>query len=1489
MSLLAPAWLLIGLVAGIIFLIHRRRRPQFLTVPSLLLWRHVASAQLSQASRRAFNWQMLMQIAVVLLLAFALAQPILGDQVTGPEHWVFVLDASGSMQATDVGPSRFEAARGQLLEQLSRAWERPLPPRISVIAAAPHPYVVAGRYVEREDVEARLGALRPSDGAADWTAVAALLAGLVVDGEPTRVFLLTDGGGPGDAVGALAEAVPTGSVQVFLFNGSGSNRALSGLWAEPVPERENTWRIRGEVQQFGGSPERVQVRFFYLPRIGAEPVPWTARELDLAPGKPATFDIELALPGSGVLEARLPDDHLGWDNRAYVVLFQEAPVRVLVVGSPNPLLERALRAVPGVEVAWAEALPALSGPYDLVIVNDTPVATRPNTHTWWIGRSPYAESAAGIDLNDPAPTGWQTSHPLARWVDWTTLSVSRTLAVPRLPGAQVLVEAAGIPLVQARTTPLGREVVTAFSLDDSNWMDQAAFPVFVANLIDWIRGPAGAGRGQNGEVGRPVPLDPALLREGLRVVAPDGTDVPLPWGNGPAGAAGPDGHGWMPAALEPIFYPQRAGLYRLEVGGQIYPLAVNGFNAAESDLQAVEIPNGSGETTSRPRWVAAWPWLVGAALALAVLEGWLSGRRWERFLYRSALTARGPWARARRYAVGLQVLAILCLLGALLDLPWYERVRQTAIVVVVDEPPGMSAERRADVQRLVERLNAEVDGSRVVGVVRGGAVPRVARDLGAEAVALPPPGTPAALSASNLEYGLSLGLGLLPPGVPGRIVLVADGVETRGQLARVVPELAVRRLPVDVLPIGNLPAGEVLVETASAPPAAFAGAPFRIQAVVFSQRPTTATIRVERNGELWTEQAAPLGSGRNRVETVVIEEEPGTYVYEFAVDAAGDSLSFNNRYAVVASVLPPPRVAIVSPDPAPAQVLQQALRMYAIEADVMAPNRAPWNLVGWAHYDVVVLMNVPAIDLHSAQQRLLETWVRDLGGGLVVLGGEKTFGPGGYYQTVFERLLPLSSRVPRESPSVAMVFVLDKSGSMQQREAGVSRLEITKQATIGALDLLHPENRVGVVVFDSDAQVLVPLQPVTERETLHRSLDRLTPGGGTSIYPALVLALEQLRQADTMVRHIVLMTDGLSQPGDFEGILARIRDAGITVSTVAVGRGADVARLERIARLGDGTFHVTEDWQLLPSILAQEALLQSDAPIEEGTFVPRWSDGDSPFAHGLPEPLPPLHGFTLTTAKDGARVHLVGPSDEPILASWRYGLGKVVAFTSHGAGPWAADWVNMPEYPLFWSQVVRWVASPASRAGLHVAAERNRDDMVLIVEAVGSGGEAESGLVLAAELRNGEEGQAVILTLDEATPGTYRARFTPGQPGVYQVTLRPAVNGQAAAEGTPASSAAAAVYVPYPRRYGLMEDGGDVLVALARLSGGRVLAEDAALFVNDPQSRWLKRSGWRAWALLGLAAFVAGLLVRYSPLRWWTVPERAGGRRPGKPGGLPVS
>src|SRR5690606_23600246 len=211
-----------------------------------------------------------------------------------------------------------------------------------------------------------------------------------------------------------------------------------------------------------------------------------------------------------------------------------------------------------------------------------------------------------------------------------------------------------------------------------------------------------------------------------------------------------------------------------------------------------------------------------------------------------------------------------------------------------------------------------------------------------------------------------------------------------------------------------------------------------------------------------------------------------------------------------------------------------------------------------------------------------------------------------------------------------MVFVLDKSGSMQQREAGVSRLDVTKQATIGALDLLHPENRVGVVVFDSDAQVLVPLQPVTERETLHRSLDRLTPGGGTSIYPALVLALEQLRQADTMVRHIVLMTDGLSQPGDFEGILARIRDAGITVSTVAVGRGAAVARLESAAGWGDRTFHATEEWQRLPSILAQQALVQSDAPTAEGTSAPRWRDGESPCAHGLAEPLPPPHGFTLT-------------------------------------------------------------------------------------------------------------------------------------------------------------------------------------------------------------------------------------------------------------------
>src|SRR5258705_12902034 len=222
-----------------------------------------------------------------------------------------------------------------------------------------------------------------------------------------------------------------------------------------------------------------------------------------------------------------------------------------------------------------------------------------------------------------------------------------------------------------------------------------------------------------------------------------------------------------------------------------------------------------------------------------------------------------------------------------------------------------------------------------------------------------------------------------------------------------------------------------------------------------------------------------------------------------------------------------------------------------------------------------------------------------------------------------------------------MAWVSTRSATEKGTEAAATRLDIAKQATVSAISLLHPESLIAIVVFDSEAKVLLPLRPAKDSAGVAQALRALEPGGGRAIYPGLVEALPQLQGIDAMAKHIVVMSDGLTQPGDFPGILKAISDQGISVSTVAIGDGADPLRLEEIARIGKGAFHATQDFKALPGILSPEALLLSGKPVEERSATPSWADRSGEFFAGLPDKLPPLGGYVLTTRKPAADLHLV--------------------------------------------------------------------------------------------------------------------------------------------------------------------------------------------------------------------------------------------------------
>ncbi len=1471
MSLLAPGWLFLAALAILVLVLHMRRRRQ-LDVPSVMLWRLVETAA---APHRSPRWPppsvlLAIQLLIVFLVALALAQPLLGGNRADIDHTIYVLDASASMRATDAAPSRFDAALTWLTDRVGvGAFDAET--RVSVLTVGPTPRIEVARQAASSGILPLIEGLRATDGTADWDGAAILAGQLMRAGETSAIVILTDGtdtAAAGRFVDAFAsatvdafasatvDAFASATVEQAIF--AGADATNIGLTAHVVAVDAATgqWRIEGALRFSGIEPATAAVEILYQPHGTDGFVHWAeitvpriaANAPPVAEGAPpavvvdAPLHYELQLPGPGAILVRLPDDTGLFDNEARFVL-RAAPVTasVLYLGTPTLPLVAALQAVGNLEIVTATEVPADLRTFDLVIVDGVILPERPATNVLWLGTGRAVGDGEPTVLVDPFTTGWDADHPLSSQVDWSAVQPRIAYLVSRLAGATVLAETGGAPLVQARTTPNGREVVLAFDLASSAWPNQSGFPVFVNNLVAWLGIDLGAVSIPPCAVGSPCPIEARLLAG--RVVAADGTVV---WSVRSEGAE------FLLQGVERSFIPDRAGFYRLEAGGETRLLAVNAVTAGETVLA----PQAGTTQTQRdagtpPR---AWWWLLLLALVLLVIEASIAGTGVEQFLKRAALARTNPLFLRRRLQLGFRIGAVTLAVAAIAGLPVLGREPAEDVVVVMGtelggETPNPDRDR---LLREVENNRADAGAGARGGLVATGDGTRIAADIGGNAGQIDAAGLNPATPGTNLEAAMLMAAAMLPGDRTGRIVLATDGNETEGEIARAIAALQARGLVVDIQPVTELPPGEVLVESVNAPPRVYAGDAFTFSAVIYAQAATTATVTIRRAGEIILDQTIDLLAGRNVVDGTVPAGDAGTLLIEVAVAAGSDTYPQNNHNGVIVAVAPTPSIIVVTPQPALGEYFAQALTVQGLTSRIVVPADAPDTIDGWLAYDTVVLMNVPAIDLDTAQQEQLEEFVQVHGRGVLLLGGENTFGPGGYFQTPFERMSPLSSRVPHELPLVAIVYVLDRSGSMSAAVGDVTRLDIAKSAAMNAVSLLSPDSRVGIVLFDSSSIILVPLGPRNDA-AIAAALAPVIPGGGTNIFPGLQDALNMLSAVDASAKHVVVMTDGITAPADFDPLLQFARQQGITVSTIAIGNGIDPRRLQEIAALGRGAFHMTEDFRALPAILAQETLMLVGPPVRERVAEVVWLNRDAPFLAGLPDRLPPIYSYVVTTAKQQADVHL-GVIDEdgevlPLMATWRYGNGKVLALATHGAGAGTAEWIQLPEYPLMWSQVIRAFLPDTEGPGLHVALDRNGDEVRVTADFLDPAGAPVAGRSLAATIT---DAGAATVALEETGPGRYQGAFAVGELGVYHVEV-------AADDKT----ATAEMYVAYPARYNFGRADFDKLSALAAATGGELLLGDEPVLSGARQ--WVALPGWRLWALIGLMLFVVDLTIRHAP------------------------
>ncbi len=723
-------------------------------------------------------------------------------------------------------------------------------------------------------------------------------------------------------------------------------------------------------------------------------------------------------------------------------------------------------------------------------------------------------------------------------------------------------------------------------------------------------------------------------------------------------------------------------------------------------------------------------------------------------------------------------------------------------------------------------------------------------------------------SATDLQAALNLALGLVDARSVPNVVLWSDGVQTQGEALQTATALRTAGARVYLPTLPALPmASELLVDRLELPEIVRSGVRFPLAVHVQSNATGRALCQVRTEGQALPPVAVELPMGETRVALGELVLRSAGAV-DLQVDctpaaAAQDRFGSNNHLRGRVVVRERPRVLYVEGQGARAAVaLTQALRD-DFDLDVRGADGLPRSIGGLRPYQAIVLSDVPRVSregvplLTDGDMRNLEAYAL-AGGGLLVVGGEDALGSGGYQDTYLDKkVLPVAMDVESktESPTIGMMLCIDRSGSMSG-----PKMELAKAAAIATAQALARDDLIGVVAFDSEARLAVRLQRAGNSYRIESDIAKLSPSGGTHIYPAIDLAYQQLVTAHAKVKHVIVMTDGQAPRAGIDALVRQMRNSGITVSSVGVGSDVDRNLLEAIADRGGGRSYFTDRPETLPRIFVRETKLIAGQSVVETAVRARVAPGVRriDLLRGVEiGTAPVLTGFLPARVKPGAEEILRLSNGKPLLVRWRLGLGKVSVWTSDLKNRWAAAWSDWPGYARLARQTVRDVLQEELGLDAQVRLVRERDRLRVAVDVFEDAETPLSGLVGDAVVRD-PAGEALAIPLRETAPGHYETDVAMVGFGAWDV----AVALRAAPDKPVLATGRATAIHPYPDEHRMVEVQPQDLQALCDATGGTA---------RSGPEQWLDTRGLvhRAWqplwpdlALAALALLLLDVLLR---------------------------
>ena len=837
-----------------------------------------------------------------------------------------------------------------------------------------------------------------------------------------------------------------------------------------------------------------------------------------------------------------------------------------------------------------------------------------------------------------------------------------------------------------------------------------------------------------------------------------------------------------------------------------------------------------------------------------------------------------PLRRWREWlSLGLRLLILLLLVLSLAGTQVVQAADKLAVVFLVDASDSISPTQAAQAEAFVRESIEGMEVEDETAVILFGANALVERPMSALAELAPITSVPQALH-TDIAEAIRLGLALFPAGSARRIVIVSDGAATTGDAAEAARLAASSGVSIDSYHLARAATdAEALLTDVTAPARVSQGEAFRIDVTAESTADMQASLRVLAGGNVVYEETVQLRTGVNNFAVRLRAAEQEFARYRVQLTPVNDTYYQNNELAAFTEIVGAPRVLLVGHDgtttaddgtplPDEAVALQVALEATGLQVDRVTPEDLPASLSQLSNYGTVVLVNVNAKNLSPRKMETLQSYVRDLGGGLVAIGGPESYGMGGYFRTPLEETLPVDMQIKDQErfPSVSIVIVIDRSGSMGQQEGGLTKIQLAAEGAVRVVELLNDFDEISVIPVDTQPDNPIGPLPASQREEAIALIRQIgAGGGGIYVRTGMEAAAQSLAQSPNEVKHIILLADGADSeqkegvPELIDGLTAE----GVTVSAVSIGNGPDTPWLQQMAERGNGRFHFTNQAANLPQIFTQETTsIQRSYLIEERFFPELVSN--SPILSGI-RAVPPLLGYVGASPKGTAQVILNTHQGDPLLAAWQYGLGRSVAWTSDASGRWATEWVQWEGFPAFWAQAVRWTISQSRDSNVETVVDLSGEQARLTVDARGTNGDFLNNLAMEANVV-APDGEVANVALQQVAPGRYEAEFVPEGDGAYFIRV---AGGDQQEEAVVAQTSG--WVLGYSPEYAQFETNPELLEQLVAAGNGRNLSDltmtpepALAVFEHNLQSRATTQPIWPTLLLIAVLLLPVDIAVR---------------------------